>query len=159
MLALLFKNSKGRQEALLIFASTAILTILYLCLLRYADKFPSGVPEIFTFIYGIFITIDAYALFSSLDKRVGSIDEKRFGDNFYTEDVRRYDFLIKEVRKEIERLEEMSPHSKSQEQDLITRQIDSFRVRMFHLQEEKFTKIENLILQESKTTVESLKTH
>lgn len=145
MLALLFKNSKARQEALFIFASTAILTVLYLLLLRNADQFPRGVPEIFTFIYGIFITIDAHILLNSLEKRVSIGDEKRIGDNFYGENVRRYDFLIKEVRKEIERLEEMAPPSKDEEQELIVRQIGSFRMKMFNLQEAKFAEIERSI--------------
>lgn len=145
MLALLFKNSKGRQEALLILASFVILTILYLLLLRYADTFPKGVPEIFTFIYGIFITIDAYALLGSYDKRQAAVDEKHPGDNLYLERVRRYDLLLKEVRKEIERLEEMAPRSKGHEHEVISRQIDSFRQKIFHLQEEKFAEIENSI--------------
>lgn len=157
MLALLLKNSKGRQDAILIFASTALLTILYLLLLRYADKFPTGVPEIFTFIYGIFITIDAHALLGSLDKRVALAEDKRSGQNFYSEDIRRYDVLIKEVKMEIERLEEMTPQPRGAEQELIARQIDSFRARMFHIQEEKFAEIEKLIRQGSKKTVKPLK--
>lgn len=151
MLALLLKNSKGRQDALLIFASTAILTILYLCLLRYADQFPSGVPEIFTFIYGIFITIDAHALLSSLDKRAAPPDDRQLSENLYSEDIQRYDLLIKEVKKEIELLEGMTPQPQSGEQEkMISRQIDSFRARMFHIQEEKFAEMEKLIRQSNK---------
>ena len=159
MLALLLKNSKGRQEALLIFASTAILTILYLLLLQHTDKFPNGVPEIFTFIYGIFITIDAHALLTSLEKRTMIADEKPAGENFYAEGIGRYDFLIKEVRKEIERLEEMTPQSKGEGQEQIVRQIGSFRMKIFDLQEEKFAEIEKLIRQDVKTTGGPLKAH
>lgn len=145
MLALLFKGNKSRQEALLILASFVILTILYLLLLRYANVFPKGVPEIFTFIYGIFITIDAYALLISYDKRHSMSDERRTGENIYLEHVRRYDLLLKEVRKEIERLEEMEPRLTGQEQAMVSRQIESFRHKIFHLQEEKFAEIERSI--------------
>lgn len=145
MLTLFLRNNRDRQDILVIFLSAAIITVLYLLLLRYADKFPSGVPAIFSFIYGIFITIDAHILLNSVNKRSSAAEERRADLHLYYDDIKRYDLLLDEVQKEIERLEEMASQSTGSERSSISQQIDYFKKRMFHLQEEKFSEIEKLI--------------